>query len=345
MLGAKRNRGRGGAWAAAALVSAVVLSAAQPVLGQAAEKTADEYALEGRELAARNDFQGAYAAYMEAWKRKRSFDIAGNLGVAELRLGRMREAAEHLTYCEQNYPAVRDAEQTKKLEVVRELLKEARAQVGVARIRVTRDDGGSAAGAGVFVDGRPVGRVEEGGRLEQPLLLLSPEVFVDPGSRTFSASLPGCEDAVTVLAVPKGGAVDAGLMLSCRRQISWPLVIAGASVAAAGIGVGIGTAVHSGARSADADAAWVELYDKEGGAACRNPANLARCNDIVSGDEDWRLYRGIAIGSFVVAGAAATATLIYVLVGGSSPAKKDAGIQAGVAVLPGGGSAVVRGSF
>ncbi|MCK6591877.1 MAG: hypothetical protein L6Q76_30360, partial [Polyangiaceae bacterium] len=137
MLGAKRNRGRGGAWAAAALVSAVVLSAAQPVLGQAAEKTADEYALEGRELAARNDFQGAYAAYMEAWKRKRSFDIAGNLGVAELRLGRMREAAEHLTYCEQNYPAVRDAEQTKKLEVVRELLKEARAQVGVARIRVT----------------------------------------------------------------------------------------------------------------------------------------------------------------------------------------------------------------
>lgn len=329
----------------ATVVSVMVLSGARSALGQSkgTQKTSEEYALEARELAERNDYRSARALLMEVWRLKQSYDIAGNLGVTELRLGRMREAAEHLTYCEQNFPAVRDAEQTEKLETVRGLLKEAREQVGVARIRVTRDDGGSAEGAGVFVDGRPVGKVAAGGGVEQPLLS-SPEVFVDAGSRRFSASLAGCKEAVAVMAVTKGGAVDAGLVLSCRKEISLPLVIAGASVAAAGIGVGIGTWVHSSARRGDAQSVFDEL--KKGGLdACLDAANQVRCNELTASYDDSQLFKGLAVGGFVVGGVATAATLIYVLAGRSPGPKPESRVQTALVVGPGGGSAVVRGSF
>src|SRR5688572_449503 len=47
-------------------------------------------------LAAKNErWQEAYEAYAEAWKIKQHFQIAANLGRAELRLGKHRDAAEH----------------------------------------------------------------------------------------------------------------------------------------------------------------------------------------------------------------------------------------------------------
>jgi hypothetical protein len=174
---------------------------------------------------------------------------------------------------------------------------------------------------------------------------MSPEVFVDAGSRRFSASLAGCEEAVTVLAVPKGGTVDAGLVLSCRKKISWPLVIAGASVAAAGVGVGIGAAVHSSARSADAQSLFDELKAKDGFDACLVATNQMRCNEFTTAHGDSQVFKGIAIGGFVVGGAAAAATLVYVLVGRSRAGKSESGLQPSIAIGPGGGSAVVRGSF
>lgn len=320
---------------------------AQPAQSTGAEKTADEYALEGRELASRDDMQGAYRAYIEAWKRKKSYDVAGNLGVAELRLGKARDAAEHLTFCEQNFPVMKDAEQTKKLETLRGLFREARAQVGGARIRVTTDDGRSAEGASVFVDGRRVGQADAGGGVEQPLGITG-EVFVDAGSRRFAASLPGCQEGQAVLGIPKGGSVDVGVVIECRTKISIPLLAAGIGVTAAGIGVGIGTLVHSNARDKRADEVWFEIYGKDQDrGACNRPSKYEDlCAELESAHSDWQVYQGIAIGSFVVGGAAAVATVAYVLSRGTSKGKAEKpAIQAAFSAMPGGGGAVVWGSF
>src|SRR5262249_22124873 len=40
----------------------------------------------------------AYDSFLAAWKLKQHFQIAVNLGHAELKLGKYRDAAEHLTY-------------------------------------------------------------------------------------------------------------------------------------------------------------------------------------------------------------------------------------------------------
>jgi hypothetical protein len=189
---------------------------AQPVSPDGAEKTAEAYAREGRDLASKNDLRGAHRALSEAWKRKKSDDIAGDLGEVEYRLGRAREAAEHLAFCHQNGGRTGDAAQ--RGEVCR-LYAWARELVGTAYIQVTRDDDQSAKGAAVFVDGRRVAAIAEGGGVGQDLSRTS-GVFVDPGPRTFSASAPGCEDVSATLTVLKGSAVSPRLALSCRKTVS-----------------------------------------------------------------------------------------------------------------------------
>lgn len=317
---------------------------AQGVPAAGAERTADDYVTEGRKLANLGKSREAYDAYMKAWMQKQPFDLACNLGVVELDLGMARDALEHFTYCERNYPSVRSDQQKATFEQLSGFIKTARAQVGAARIKVTRDDGESAEGARVLVDGRPVGKVGAGGEVEQPLLQKG-EVFVDAGSRRFTASLKGCADGSVVLAVPKGGTVDAPLMLSCAKKVSKVWVIAGISAAAVGVGVGIGSLVYSGIRYDDGRPAYEELKAKDGSGACFLPQNSVKCEELKSTVLDWNLFRGIGIGGLVFGGAAATATLVYVLVGGSAPKQSGSGVQASVGVMPGGGGAVLRGSF
>lgn len=341
------------------LLFAAVLAPSVPALGQPSagaagaqrspgggEKTADEYVREGRELAIKNDLQGAYQAYQAAWRLKRTYDIAGNLGVVELKLGKARDAAEHLTYCEQNFPSVRDAALTERLTRLQALLKEARAQVGFARVRVTPEDGSSAEGAEILVDGMVVGRAGAGGRLVHPVLQ-SDGMFVDAGSRTFAARRPGCKEGRAVMWVGKGSTVDV-VLSPCRRELSMPLVIAGSSLAVVGLGLGIGSAIYSGVRSSDEDAIWVELATKDGQSACYPPANASRCEDLDDAYADRQIFRGLAIGGFVLGGAAVVATAIYVVTGRSkSPpsSQGDVKVQASFSPAPGGGSAVLWGTF
>jgi hypothetical protein len=291
----------------------------------------------------KGDYKKAREHFLEAWKRKKSFDLAGNLGVVELKLNMARDAAEHLTYCEENYPAVTNEEQTAKLESLRGLLKDARTKVGVARIRVTRDDGKSAEGAQVFVNGRPVGQVASGGRLEQPLLSTE-DIFVDEGSWRFSATLEDCANADTVLAVPKGKTINASLLLSCKKRVSKPLVIVGASLAAVGIGLGIGGLVHSSGRRDDAQPVFDKLKSEYGLAACLDTANQAPCDELASGVYDWHLFKGIGVGGFALAGVGA-AMVASAFLWPSAPKSSNPRVEAAFSVVPGGGGAMVRGSF
>jgi hypothetical protein len=209
---------------------------------------------------------------------------------------------------------------------------------------VTRDDGGSAEEARVFVDGQPAGKIGVGGKLEQPLLQTD-DVFVNPGGRRFSARMKDCEEGEVVLAVPSGGTVAPVLELSCKRKISWALVGMGGSAALAGYvlgGVGIGI---SESRYSDGKPIFDELKAADGPGACLLPKNSVRCAELESAYSDYSLWQKIGIGGVILGGVAAGATFMYLLSGGSPPKESEGGVRPIFSVMPGGGGAFLRGSF
>jgi hypothetical protein len=329
-------------------------------------KTADDYALEGRKLALKPGMlPDARNLLLTAWSMKRSYDIAGNLGSIEFELGLMRDAAEHLSFCQQNFPAVRDADQTQKLAVVEQLLKEARAQVGGVRIRVTDPDGLELEGAEVLVDGKVIGRA--------PLV---DEVFVEAGTRMLSARQPGHQEASKTLEAAKGGSESVTLVLPVVVQAPNPkdkvappppgkkrvaLIAAGAGLAAVGLGLGVGFTLASNGKTSDAQAVWDELHAQTNPEACKLPSNDALCANLRSAYDSRETLRGVAIGGYIAGGVLALGTAAYALLPSSmlprallkheAPATTGARTSASVSVsvtpsvtLSGGG-AVVHGTF
>jgi tetratricopeptide (TPR) repeat protein len=327
----------------------VGLGTARPAFAQpvaAVEETAEEYALEARALAEKNEHEKAYPLYQKAWKRKKSHSLAANLGLTELALGKIREAAEHFLYSKENFPEViqNDNERAARERIKTILKDDIQPKIGVAKINVARDDGKSAEGASVFVDGRSVGVVAAGGTVKQEWLR-SPDVFVDAGRRRLSATLEGCNDALAIIDAAKGVTVSTKLVLTCKEALSTPILLGGIGVAAAGLGVGLGTHFYSNSRAKDAQSLFNELKAQDGLGACLNKVNRTKCDEFVQADNASRIAKGFSNGGFVIAGVAAVGTGLYAIFGGSLPEKKDTGIQAAFAVTPGGGGAVVRGSF
>jgi len=127
------------------------------------------------------------------------------------------------------------------------------------------------------------------------------------------------------------------------------LILAGAGLSAAGIGLGLGFMLASNGKSSDAQAVWKSL----GPSDCRISGNAVRCEELKSAYDGKELFRGIAIGGYVAGGALAVGTLVYALLPTSkspsallqpdAPATK--GVRASVSVLPGGGGAVLEGTF
>jgi tetratricopeptide (TPR) repeat protein len=125
----------------------------------------------------RQNLEAARQAFMSAWYIRRYRDLAGTLAEIEMKLGRYREAAEHLQYyLDQGPPDPDDA--AAKLE-------ECRRKLG--RIRVTVDT----PKAWVWVDQRIVGPAPIG------------DLWLEPGRHWFYARLDGrqsAEEAITVVA-------------------------------------------------------------------------------------------------------------------------------------------------
>ncbi len=123
----------------------------------------------------------AEAAFEEAWKLRKSYDLAGNMGQAELRQGKMLEALEHLRYALDNAPV--GFSKKKRGAIEAEYL---RALAGVGVLKITVEP----AGAKVEVDGAGTVAIPEG-------------LAVEPGDRQVRASELGFvseESRVTVRA-------------------------------------------------------------------------------------------------------------------------------------------------
>src|SRR5262245_46799844 len=70
-------------------------------------ETADSLYNQGNEAYDREDFKLALELYTGAFKLRPSYDIARNLGLVELKLGRFKDAVGHLAYSLTLYPSNR----------------------------------------------------------------------------------------------------------------------------------------------------------------------------------------------------------------------------------------------
>ena len=116
-------------------------------------------------------FTEAEAAFTKAWALSKSFDVAGKLGETKLEMGKYREAAEYMSFALRNaLPSTRAKH--------RERLKNAldRAKEKLATVKLSA----SVAEAKLSIDGVAIDPI-----------FLGPEIFVDPGKRTFEATASG----------------------------------------------------------------------------------------------------------------------------------------------------------
>jgi len=276
---------------------------------QAAYKRGKEHGKAGR-------WSEAVSAFEEAYRLRPAWDIAGNLGIAELELKRFVPAAKHLDESLRGFPGGGEPEQR---AVVNAAFQEALPKVGRLAIRTTTT------GATILVDGVAVGT--------DPL---GRSVFVEPGKHVVEAkgadggdrkevevaggaesdvvlapgqAAPGTSPAPT--APPPGG--DSAE--EPRAPVgAWILLGAGATVAVAGgvlLGVGLGTA---GGAADDGRAIAAD------GGTCEPPSAgfEARCDDALSGTSTGNALGatgGVLLG---VGAAAALGGVIWILTSGES---------------------------
>jgi hypothetical protein len=334
----------------AALLALSREAASQPVLsGEETAKLADAYFLRGKALIKDGNIKEAYKQYKAAWDLKKSYDIAANLGNVEYQLGMPRDAAEHLAFSVRNAAVSVTSD---RLDKAKKLLEQARTLVGAVVVKVNLD------GADVLIDGELMGRSP-----------LSDEIYVDPGSRTIEARLPGHEPVKETVDCARSSMQTVALTLkpivippdvgSARpiatsappppggggpRRMSLPIAV-GAGVAVAGVGLGLTATLISNARSGDATQLRDELAGKpENTSACRQTPLPAKCEELQGAYVDVGSFRNVAIIGFATAGVAALATVTYALI--PSPVPVTTGqVRASINVGPDGGGLMIHGRF
>lgn len=183
-----------GVWLLCALAApplAAQPSGTPPASGEASPSDAARLFEEGSAAAKQNQWEKARVAFQKAWTLKKHWQIAANLGRAELMLKRYRDAAEHLAYFLRESPA-----NPEDRKMVQGLFDQARARVGELKITVNEP------GALVLVDGAVVGTSP----LKEP-------VFVDPGRKQVEAALDGYTTSRRGVKIDAGGTATTDLRL------------------------------------------------------------------------------------------------------------------------------------
>lgn len=289
---------------AAATISA--RAGAQPPASTAIDAVstrADDLAHQGNDLALKHNWAGAEALFRRAWLLKQSYDIGGNLGIAELNLGKHCDAAEHLAFALKRFPANGKADHR---ELLREKLEKVKESIGTLAITV------SASGAEVLIDGKRVG-----------LAPLADMVFVEPGTRKIEARLQGYETAMQTVEVKRGGSSDLALMLRASvvpralpPESHGPrgsVVVAGGVATGVALAVGIGFLAAAGGKGASGR----ELHGMiaQASRSCVAGAGNydARCVDLGSITSSGDAFHSVGIGFLAGAGAMAVGTAAYFL--------------------------------
>jgi PEGA domain len=263
--------------------------------------------------------------YLEAWRLKKTYDVACNLGALELDLGKPREAAGYFAFALREFPAGGKAATHETLKVRLAL---ARAEVGTLHVRV------NVAGAEVSVGDRLVGKAP-----------IEDELFVSPGAVRVSASAPGYEQTFQSVQVTKGGSVDVVLtMKELRRNVVPGAVLGGLAGAALVTGVVLeAVAASKHATNSSLNRAIIEAQNScVAGASNFDP----RCSTLQSSSSTVDTLGRAGVGAFVGAGALAAGSLVYFLWPKSkTPAPASGGIRVVPTVSTTGGGIFLSGAF
>lgn len=324
--------------------------------------------VQGMKAAEKKDWPAAHAAFLEAWKLNEHYQIAANLGSMEIKLGRNRDACEHLAIY------LRKAPQDKVKDRMRAMafFDEAKKKVGTVQLTTNVN------GAEILVDDKVVA-------LSPPL----DDIFVDPGPRNIKVRLSGYKtaeaaieagtgtvhplpltltklsaDAAPPVLAPEPPAKPAPLPMPTEEPFkpARPVIFAGVAVGAVGLLGGIiFTAVANGqASDADERAAGLRASSIASTGtpyACstgKYDADCQRLRDLRVGADT---FGDVAVWSFVIGGVAGAGTAVYALVlpkvlkTKSSSTGPDARTAAGLSgmvvpmVSPTSGGLVWSGSF
>jgi hypothetical protein len=287
--------------------------------------TADEWFDKGSAAYDAHRLQEAESAFLEAWKLKKTTDIAANLGQVESELGKHRQAATFFSYAVKN-AAPTDSQEARR--DVKQRLEDARKLVGVVHVRVNLP------GATVSLNGESIG-----------VAPLAEEVFAEPGSATFTAKLAGYTDARAVVEVGKGSSVEAVLELvpsvSESEGPNPAIVIGGTATAGVALGIGVLFAVLSNGKASDAKAlgGWDPCYGP-------TPPVPNRCVELDGLRRSSATFGNVSFWSFVGAGAVGASTLVYALVASKKEkAPPTVGFQIAPVPMASGGGVIVGGQW
>ncbi len=318
-----------GALAVPALTSAP--AAAQPAATQGsgidATSLTRQRALfdQGNRLYDQGKLAEAEAVYLEAWRLKKSFDVAGNLGGLEAELKKWRTAASFLAFALREFPA--GGKPAQRDELLKKL-GEAQKRVGTLRITVSRP------GAEVFVDGTSAG-----------LAPLSDDVYVDAGGHLIEVRIDGVPSGQAQVSCSQGQTQEVPIAVSggpgAGRGANRTVVIAGGVV----FGVAaIAGAVFTGlwASKGSSASSLAGMVPKTMGCPPGGTGATGTCGDLVSALSSQATFGSAAVGTFAVAGAVGIATLIYGLAGSRAP---RSGLMVAPVVTAQGGSFLLKGSF
>ncbi len=273
----------------------------------------------------------AERAYAAAWSKKKTHDLAANLGLVSMELKKYGQAAASLAFALRNYPA--GGSPTKRADMEHSF-QQAKAQAGALEISVSLE------GAKVIVNGVDQGR--------SPMMGL---VFIDAGPFAVEAQQTGyvtarrtgtVEKAKTAgvhlemvpekvaAPVPTGTATATATSGPAPFRSAVPVfVLGGAAVVAAGVGIGLNV-VAAAEDASVKQAADSILASKKSCVA--GAANFdSRCVELETQARNGQTLGGLSVGLLVGAGLVAGGALLYWFLPGAPPMKL------GAVVVPEGG--------
>jgi hypothetical protein len=278
--------------------------------------------VDGMKAAEAKNWAVAHTAFLEAWKLGEHYQIAANLGSMEIKLGRYRDAAEHLAIY------LRKAPQDKVKDRMRAMAfyEEAKKKVGTVQVTVNVN------GAEILVDDKVVAL--------SPIL---DDIFVDPGPRSIKVRMQGYKPMETAIEASAGSTHQVPVTLAKAGDAAppvmvpeeppkpppppaeepfkpaRPIVITGIAVGAVGILGGIiFTAVANG-QASDAESRATSLRAESmqttgNPYACATGVYAIECDklrDLRSGQDT---FGNLAVASFVTGIVAGAGTAVYALV-------------------------------
>lgn len=259
--------------------------------------------------------------YLQAWKIKKTFDVAANLGTLEADMNKPRAAAEFLAYALREYPAGGKAQFRDAL--VKRLV-DAQKRIGTLRVRVNKP------GAEVMLNGQSTG-----------VTPLPGDLFVEPGTHQMEVKLEGYLPQQVTVTVAKGKTAEVTFTLAPPAGANKKVIVAGA--VAGGVAV-IAGAVMMGLYAAKGSSASSLAKEVKAPGCPSDPSDATgTCGDLVSALNAQATFGTAGVTLLAAGGAVGLGTLIYGLAAGSRAPRT--GMHVLPVLMANGGGLSVGGTF